>query len=103
MTNQTTANTEIKNLRQTVTQIDNLSQDGCSEILTLAQFALAWLEKPVAKHNLESLVIALNMIRYKAEDMQNCINLEAEGVGCNYVEQRARFGDDFSHRTPVGA
>lgn len=103
MTNQTTVNSEVKTLRETVTQMDNLSQDGCSEILTIVKFALAWLEKPVAKHNLESLVIALNMIGYKAEDMQNCINLEAEGVGCNYVEQRIRFGDDFSHRTPVGA
>ena len=69
-----------------VESMDGLSQDGFSEIAAIAKLALAWLEKPDAYRHMDVTANALSAIWGKAEDIQNCINSQAEEVGCNYVD-----------------
>lgn len=81
-----TSGPNAASLRMTVENIDNLSQDGFSQISATAQLALRWLETPKGCGDLEVIAQALTAIHAKAEDIQNCINSEAEGVGCNYTD-----------------
>ncbi len=73
-------------LRMAVETIDNLSQDGFSDISAIAQLALHWLESPRGCANLEVIAQALTLIHGKASDIKDCINAEAEAVGCNYTD-----------------
>jgi hypothetical protein len=83
-------NAEIKTLRETVMTMDTLSQDGFSVIALIARLALSRMETPQGCSNQEYLAEALSAIRNKADDIMNCINGEAENVGCNYVDDAAR-------------
>lgn len=73
-------------LKSTIETLDGLSQDGFSEIATLAQMALAHMETPGAYLWPETLAQVLRTIRAKAEDIENLINCEAEQVGCHYQD-----------------
>ena len=85
--------TDTQTLRDTVEFIDRLSQGGFSEISAIAKLALAQLEHPDGYRHPETIAQALNAILGKAEDVENCINSQAEGVGCNYIDdaQARRF------------
>ncbi|MCO6427121.1 hypothetical protein [Nitrosomonas communis] len=76
---------EIK-LRFTLFNIDALSQDGLSEISSISRLALASLETPEGYRHMDDIANALRAIWSKAEDIQGCINAQAEDVGCNYVD-----------------
>ncbi|MCL2012420.1 MAG: hypothetical protein FWG75_06515 [Cystobacterineae bacterium] len=83
--------TDVKKLQDTVESMDNLSQDGFSEIEAIAMLAEQWLESPDSHKHLNIVSTALRAIWGKAQDIQNCINSEAENVGCHYVpEDRER-------------
>ena len=96
---------EVQKLRNAVEFIDSLSQCGFSEISSIAKLALARLETPDGYRHLDDIANALNAIWCKAEDIQNCINSQAEEVGCNYVDdaQRRRWDAQRAHRETVGA
>lgn len=70
--------------------MDCLSQGGFSEIASVAKLALSSLETPDGYRNLGNIVNALKAIRGKADDIQSCINSEAEQVGCNYTDDGQR-------------
>ncbi|MDB0569815.1 hypothetical protein LBW59_03380 [Ralstonia solanacearum] len=83
---QSTPAVDAKNLREAIQNIDALSQDGFSEIAAIAGLALSRLEMPEGLLHLEDVAYALQAIRGKAQDIKNCINGEAESVGCNYTD-----------------
>lgn len=93
MATQTTTTTEadqIQKLRNTVNLVDCLAQGGFSQISAIARLALAQLEHPDGYRHPELIAEALNAIWYKAEEVENCINSQAEMVGCNYVDEAQR-------------
>ena len=73
-------------LRGVIKLIDALSQEAFSEIKALAKMAMASLETPAGYTNIEHLFYVLNAIGNKADDIEDCINREAEGVGCNHED-----------------
>ena len=78
---------DINKLRNTVEFIDCLAQGGFSEISAIARLALAQLERPEGYKHPEVIAHALGAIWGKADEIMNCINNEAEQVGCNYVDE----------------
>lgn len=68
-------------LKDTIEFIDGLSQSELSEIISISRMASAYL-KTLSVNN-EDIANALSVIRNKAECMMNCINAQAEEVGCN--------------------
>ena len=88
-TEATTA-TEVDELRAAIDLMDNLSQDGLSEITAIAKLALLGLESPESYRHLDNIAHALKAIWSKANDTQDSINGEAERVGCNHVDKAER-------------
>lgn len=90
MPNQTTVTSvapTIPQLRDAIESMDSLSEIGFSEIASIAKMALAYLETPNVGFRIEDIANALSAIQWKAEDIKNCINCQAEEVGCNYVDE----------------
>lgn len=85
-----TISSKIDSLSDTIRVIDSLSQEGFSEISSIARLALAALETPDGYLNPEIIAQALRAIFGKAIDIKNSINCEAEGVGCHYVDDSLR-------------
>lgn len=75
-------NAEIKGLMRAITQIDELSTDGFSEIASIAKMALAWMETPKGYNDTEVIAAALKTIWAKADTTENSISYEADQVGC---------------------
>ncbi len=69
-------------LKKAIEFIDGLSQSELSEIISISRMASACLQTLDAVNN-KYIVNALSVIRSKAETMMNCINAQAEEVGCN--------------------
>lgn len=91
----TPSNTDLKDA---VTAIDSLAQCGFSRIASIAKIAIFALESP--QQNLqtpENIRNTLSVIADMADDIGNCINAEAETVGCNY---KGYVG--VNHWTPDG-
>jgi hypothetical protein len=81
-----TISIDTQKLREAIESMDAMSQSGFSEIAAFAGLALSRLETPEGWLNLEDIAYALQAIRSKAQDIENCINWEAEQVGCNYKD-----------------
>ena len=79
--------TDVKELHDTIEFIDHISSDASSEIVSIAKLALFRLESPDAYMHLNDIANALSAIWVKAMDANNSISVEAEGVGCNYVDE----------------
>lgn len=96
---------DIKKLRSTVESMDCLAQDGFSEISNIAKLALAQLETPDGYRHPEMIARTLRSIWSKADDIENCINSEAEQVGCNYVDdaENRRLEARRTHRQQQAA
>ena len=78
---------DIEKMRGVVNLLDGLSQEGFGQIASVARLALSHLENPRAYDGgHEHIARALEAIVYRAEDIMNLINAEAEGVGCNFVD-----------------
>lgn len=74
-------------LKAAITEMDALSQNGFSEIAAIANLALLALEHRDAPHRMEHIAYAFSAICGVAECAENCINSQAEEVGCNYIDQ----------------
>ena len=85
-----TVSTDIACLRQTITCIDGLVQDGFSEIAAVAKLALVAFETPDGYRHPENIAWALSAIWAKAEQIEAFINNEAEKAGCDYVNDSER-------------
>lgn len=93
-------NATIEQLRNAVTEMDGLAQSGFSEIAAIARLALYAMENPMMSNDLDVFAIAFNAIWSKAKDIENCINVTAETVGCNSVDeaQRRRWDAQWQKR-----
>lgn len=78
---------EIKELRTALINVDAFSQSAFSEIASIANLALLCLETPEGYRRMDDIANALVTIRNKANETENCINSQAEQVGCNYVDE----------------
>lgn len=90
-----TAAPSVEDLLNTIKTMDSLSQEGFSQIAAIASLALLAMQTD-APHVTENVVQALRAIRGKAQDIENCINYEAEMVGGNHVDldrRERQFGD----------
>jgi hypothetical protein len=78
-----------RDLCNTIQFIDALSQEGFGQIAAIAGLLKTAIEKGIENDNLSSkdLYTAVCAIRGKAQDIENCINSEAESVGCNYTSK----------------
>jgi len=96
---------EAQKLRGVIEFMDCLSQGGLSEISSIAKLALSRLETPDGYDHLDDIANALAAIWGKADETQNCINAEAEQVGCNYIDEawRRRLTAQRAHREAVKA
>lgn len=94
---------EVQKLRNAVEFMDCLSQGAFSEISTIAKLALSRLETPDGYRHLDDIAHALEAIWGKATDTRDCINSEAEQVGCEYVNaaQRRRWSAQAAHREAI--
>lgn len=91
---------DVQKLRNIINDMDCLSQIGFLEISAVAKLALSHLETPDCYRDLENIANAFHVIAAKANDIRNCIGVEAEGVGCGYSDdaQRRRLDARRVHR-----
>lgn len=82
--------TELEKLQSTITSMDCHSQNGFSEISTLAGMALDLMETEQAYLSPETIAQVLTTIRDTAVETVNIINCEAEDVGCHYEDEAAK-------------
>ncbi len=83
--NTKTLNDEIERLKEVVCNMDGLSQEGLSQISAIAGLAMFRIEQGIEHAwHLDSIYNALLVIKAKAYDTENCINGEAEDVGCDH-------------------
>ena len=80
---------ENKQLKNLITDLDALCQEGFAQIGAAARSALRGLEAP-GGWNANDLVMLLRIIASKADDIENCINAQAEAVGCNWTDDELR-------------
>jgi hypothetical protein len=76
--------TELNTLRQTIRQMDALSQEGFTDVAAIAKLIKAALKAANFSDPQNMIIPALGQIVDRAGDAENCINSEAEEVGCNF-------------------
>jgi hypothetical protein len=77
------ATEEVKNLRVAVTNILGLADDALDQIDAIAMQTILNLGNPDFYRHPETLGNALKAIREKTASASNCIDWEAEQVGCS--------------------
>ena len=82
---------DAPSLCETVNFIDGLSQEGFSQIAAIANLLQKRLEQGI-RHDWEWLDLhrSLGVIREKAQATEVSINIEAEAVGCDFVNESER-------------
>ncbi len=77
----------VQRLESSVTDIDAISQEGLTEITALCRMTQFVLEMTGDKKGIvKDLYQVLNIIKTKAGELENCINSQAELLGCNWIE-----------------
>jgi len=80
-------NPDIEALRSTLRLVDNVSNDSFGRIKSLCAVALLAMEqhrKPVDMEHLARILVHIEVV---CDDARNCINYEAETVGCDYKDE----------------
>ncbi|RQO68248.1 hypothetical protein DBR44_16370 [Aquitalea sp. FJL05] len=72
----------IRDLRHAVELMDCLSQEGFGQIAAIARCAEVYLGHGPEALQRETVATVLRAICGKADDIQNCINVQADEVGC---------------------
>ena len=75
-----------RQLSNALTQVDHLVQQGCAEISSIAQLALAWLETPKGHRHMDVVARALQSIRDSAETLADYAGTEAQAMGCGFED-----------------
>lgn len=75
-----------RQLSNALTQVDHLVQQGCAEISSIAQLALAWLETPKGHRRMDVVARALQSIRDSAETLADYAGTEAQAMGCGFED-----------------
>lgn len=78
---------DIQALQSAVETMDCLSQAAFAEIASIARLALARLETSEGHRHIEDIALVLRVIQGTADDTRNCINCEAEQVGCTHKDE----------------
>ena len=82
----------ITRLQRAVNNIDSASQRGLSQIASIASLAIHHTKHGTeSAAQMEHLANALRVIQDKALEVENCINSEAERVGCHYEEDSSNI------------
>lgn len=74
-------------LQNAIQTMDALSQEGFDQIIAISSLILKSLEVP--RNDLEDIAYSIMAIRGKAQDIMNCINGEAENVGCHHSDHES--------------
>ncbi|MCU7836051.1 MAG: hypothetical protein KZQ83_12485 [gamma proteobacterium symbiont of Taylorina sp.] len=80
-----TKNNDAKRLQRAITDMDALSQEGFSKIEGTSNLAVKALEQ---SRQSDDELNAFKAISGIAIDLMNCINCEAEEVGCHYTTRK---------------
>ena len=75
-----------RHLSNALTQVDHLVQQGCAEISSIAQLALAWLETPKGHRHMDVVARALQSIRDSAETLADYAGTESQAMGCGFED-----------------
>lgn len=67
--------------------MDALSQEAFHQIIAISSLILKSLEMP--RNDLEDIAYSVIAIRGKAQDIMNCINVEAENTGCHHSKDKS--------------
>lgn len=81
-------------LREVITEIDGLAQEGFSEIAAIAKLAMGHLKTPKGQHDTDTIFNALHAILGKALDTENSVSSAAEEVGCRHLDRSAEEAID---------
>lgn len=97
---------QVSTLRGVITDIDALSQEGFSQIKAIASLAALTIENgDIQAGQIDDIYQALRAIMHKAQEIENCINTEAENVGSSYTEDIAgrirRFAISFQREQHI--
>lgn len=87
MTKSFNCNQDIEALQNVITQIDSYSQEGNSDIATIARLTIKAIESGTCANPIDDVLNVLRMIWDKTDDIKNLINCEAESVGCNHISK----------------
>lgn len=77
---------EAQRLRNSVKDMDAMSQEGFGNIEALARVTLLALKTPDAHRSTELIARVLEAIRGIAQTSLDAVNSTAEAVGCNWFE-----------------
>ena len=80
---------QVQVLRDTVKEMDQLAQRGLEQIEGLALVAIQSLATPDGQRNTDALVQLLRVIADMAFRTADYVSLEADEVGCRYVDDSA--------------
>lgn len=75
--------TDLSQLHDAIESMDDLSQEVCTEIITVAKLARSVLERASTRDEIETVALAIHIMQSKAEVMDNDINVEASELGCS--------------------
>lgn len=80
---------DARQLRDTITLIDAISQEGCERIGTIARLLLIAMETQTFYKSPEVMAGAIDAISYIAAETQSAINAEAEARGADWTDADA--------------
>lgn len=86
---------DVQNLQQTITHIDQTSQEAFDLIALISELLSSASESSKFHTRPHLLRRALTAIKSIADGAQNDINCLAEDVGCNYSEETPLAFDTF--------
>lgn len=78
---------DVKELQTVINCIDCTAQMTFNQLIAIIEMMLAYLETPRGQGNVEALASALDCMFYLANSAAESIGLEAENVGCEYVDK----------------
>lgn len=78
----------IERLREKLLLVDSVSQDAFGRIKSLCNVALLAMEQHGHPVDIEDLAQVLKQIDQASDEAENCINSEAESVGCDFKDQK---------------
>lgn len=78
---------DYKELQDTIQTMDALSQEGFDQIIAISNLILKSLELP--RNDLEDIAHAIKAIKHKSQMIMDCINGEAENVGCQHSDHES--------------
>ncbi|WP_446811059.1 hypothetical protein ACH50O_05690 [Methylomonas sp. 2BW1-5-20] len=87
-TNRSNINPDIDRLKQTVKDMDCMSQEAVERISAITGLLLLAMESPGFYGRPYDLHHALRQINAIADGLQNDINVMAEDVGCNFIDNK---------------